>query len=238
MTKKAKIVPAEAGAVKRRGPKPTLTADQIARAAIRVADAEGLAAVSMQRIAHEVQVTTMALYRYFSNKAALIDLMIDTAGGPAPTLAVGFKGWRAPLKEWTRRCASIYHNHPWFLQAVSAGRRLMGPNELEWLDGAFRLLGDAGLGPQEQHQAFLLLIGQVRSNAEFSAGGPRGLSARQWRTAMRKSLGKQRDRYPALMAAIDAGAFGRSPEDALEFGLNCILDGIECVVSGHGGHGG
>jgi len=213
-----------------RGPKPTLSADRIARAAIAIADAEGLAAVSMQRIAREVHVTTMALYRYFSSKAELIDLMIDTAGGPAPDLAQVTTGWRARLEEWTRRCSSIYRDHPWFLQAATARRRITGPNELAWLDAALGVLGDAGLPARQQHAAFLVLIGHVRSNAEFKAGKDRGPSAGQWVSVMTALLKKHRDRYPALMAAIDSGAFSQSPEDGLEFGLECILDGIESLV--------
>ena len=84
-----------------RGPKPALSAEQIARAAIAVADAEGLDAVSMQRIAREVNVTTMALYRYFSSKEELIDRMIDSAGGPLPPRISGTPGWRRRLTEWT-----------------------------------------------------------------------------------------------------------------------------------------
>ncbi len=213
-----------------RGPKPTLSADQIARAAIGVADAEGLAAVSMQRIAREVHVTTMALYRYFSSKAALIDLMIDTAGGPAPDLDAVSKGWRSRLEEWTRRCSSIYRDHPWFLQAATARRRNMGPNELEWLNAALAVLGDAGLRAREQHEAFLVLIGHVRSNAEFMAGRSQSPSAEQWVSVMAELLGRHGDRYPALIAAIDSGAFTQPPEDGVEFGLKCILDGIESRV--------
>jgi AcrR family transcriptional regulator len=218
-----------------RGPKPTLTADQIARTAIGVADADGLAAVSMQRIARKAHVTTMALYRYFSSKAELIDLMIDLAGGPAPDLNIGSaKRWRPRLEEWSRRCSSIYRDHPWFLQAATARRRVMGPNELEWLDAAFGVLGDTGLPARQQHQVFLVLIGLVRSNAEFTAGRAQTPSAEQWVSEMTTLLGKHRDRYPSLIAAIDSGAFSQLPEDGLEFGLKCILDGIESLVGRQG----
>lgn len=216
------------------GPKPSLTVDQIARAAIAVADAEGLAAVSMPRVAREVHVTTMALYRYFSSKAELIDFMMDVAGGSVPDLNVGTKRWRSRLGEWTRRCSAIYRDHPWFLQAATAPQRIMGPNELGWLDAALRALGDAGLTGREQHEAFLLLIGHVRSNAEFRALGARSPSDAPWVSAMAKKLGRNRDRYPALVAAIDSGAFSDSREDGLKFGLECILNGIESLVRKRG----
>jgi AcrR family transcriptional regulator len=222
-TKKAKTPTRLPGAVKvlwrerdhpSRGPKPTLSADQIARAAIGVADAEGLAAVSMQRIARAVHVTTMALYRYFSSKAELIDLMIDTAGGPAPDLDAVSKGWRSRLEEWTRRCSSVYRDHPWFLQAATARRRIMGPNELEWLDAALGVLCDTGLPARQQHEAFLVLIGHVRSNAEFMAGRDQGPSAEQWVSVMAELLGKHRDRYPALWQPLIQGRSASRQETA------------------------
>jgi len=216
------------------GPKPTLSADQIARAAIAVADTHGLAAVSMQRIAGEVHVTTMALYRYFSSKQELIDLMIDTVGGGPLRLDVVSGGWRARLGEWTRRCAAIYHDHPWFLQATSVHHRLMGPNELEWVNAVFAVLADTGLDARQQHEAFLLLIGHVRSNARSTAGKAQGLSVAQWIATTAKLAGRYPDRYSSLIAAIDSGAFSHSPEDGLKFGLECILNGIESLVRKRG----
>lgn len=210
-----------------RGPKPALSADQIARAAVRVADAEGIDAVSMQRIAREVDVTTMALYRYFSNKAELLELMIDVAGGPVPDFGAVSNGWRSRLKEWTRRCSSIYHKHPWFLQAASARRRIMGPNELAWFDTAIAILAKTDLPTDDQHQAFLLLIGYVRSKAEFRAVENQGPSTEQWLSEMTKLLGRHRERYPSLMTALNSGAFSQSRPDDYDFGLECILDGIE-----------
>lgn len=80
-----------------RGPKPALSLERIAQAAVQVADADGLAAVSMQRVATELGVTKMALYRYVPGKAELIALMVDTAAGQPPLLDRGAGGWRAQL---------------------------------------------------------------------------------------------------------------------------------------------
>src|SRR5690242_10497698 len=63
-----------------RTPKTTLTHPQIAEAAVALADAEGLAAVSMRRLAEQLGVSTMALYRYVANKDELLELMIDAVG--------------------------------------------------------------------------------------------------------------------------------------------------------------
>jgi AcrR family transcriptional regulator len=184
----------------------------------------------MQRIAREAGVTTMALYRYFSGKAELVDLMIDTAGGPCPELAANSGGWRARLAEWTLRCSAIYTRHPWFLQATADPRRIMRPNELAWLDQALGILADTGLPASERHMTFLLLIGHVRSIAAFAASAAANPSAEPWVSVMTDRLAHRRDLYPALQAAIDCGAFTQPSEKSLEFGLECILNGIETLI--------
>ncbi|MGA2852058.1 MAG: TetR/AcrR family transcriptional regulator [Terracidiphilus sp.] len=211
----------------RTGPKPALTRNQIARAAIAIADSEGLDAVSMQRLARAVSVTTMALYRYFSSKTELIELMIDIAGGPAPNLDALERGWRPRLAEWARQCSAIYRRHPWFLEATMTPGRNMGQNELSWLDAAFTILGRTELTAREQHKAFLVLIGHVRSSAEFALAQAKGRSA-SWEPAMR--LGKYRDSYPALTAAVQSGAFAEPIGTSIDFGLECILSGIRAIT--------
>jgi AcrR family transcriptional regulator len=124
----AKTPPSSTG---RTGPKPTLTKDQIACAAIAIADSDGLEGISMQRVARAVGVTTMALYRYFSSKTELIELMIEIAGGPEPNLDTIAPGWSSSLAEWAHQCSAIYRRRPWFLQATMTPGRKMGPNELE-----------------------------------------------------------------------------------------------------------
>src|SRR5271155_2714090 len=91
-----------------RGPKPALSAVEIARAAIQLADVEGLEAVTMQRLAREVGVTTMALYRYFPSKADLVDRMIDSASDAPANFGKPSLPWNARLKKWARRCLAIY----------------------------------------------------------------------------------------------------------------------------------
>src|SRR5438105_13318066 len=97
-----------------RGPKPGLSLERIVLAAIAIADAEGLSAVSMQRVAAECGFTTMSLYRYVPSKNELLDLMIDTAVGQPPKLHEIPGGWRPKLAEWAWQTWSGFHQHPWF----------------------------------------------------------------------------------------------------------------------------
>jgi AcrR family transcriptional regulator len=95
-----------------RGPKPALTLEQIADAAIAIADADGLDAVSMQRVAAEVGYTKMSLYRYLPGKAELVAAMIERALGGPPALRAE-DGWRAGLTTWAGALLRAYGGHRW-----------------------------------------------------------------------------------------------------------------------------
>lgn len=208
-----------------RGPKPGLSTMTIARTAIRIADAEGLDAVTMQRVARESGVTTMALYRYFPGKSDLMAFMIDTAGGSFPGSAPLSGSWKDHLREWARRCAAIYQKHAWFLEATTSRRSMMGPNELSWMEAALAHLAEAGLPPNESYYAFLAIIGHIRGYATFERfRGSRG-TPRRWIREL-SQLFAESGRYPFLKATLTSDAFSGDPDMAFEYGLNCILDGI------------
>lgn len=84
-------------------------------------------------------------------------------------------------------------------------------------------------------EAFLLLIGHVRSNAEFSAGDAEGVSPEEWVRITTELVVRHHERYAALLGAIDEGAFAPSRRDSFTFGLDCILEGIETMAGRRGG---
>src|ERR1700739_197087 len=84
----------------RRGPKPELSVDAIVEAAVRVADAEGLDAVSMARVAKELGFTTMSLYRHVASKDELLQLMWNASAQGAEDLLLEGDGWRARPRVW------------------------------------------------------------------------------------------------------------------------------------------
>src|SRR5262245_33637042 len=152
-----------------RGPKPSLSVEQIAQAGVAVADAEGLEAVSMQRVAQECGVTTMALYRYVPGKAELIALMLDIGLGHPPHLDEAPGGWRARLEDWVRQLWAVFQRHPWSL-AATAPLRLMGPNELGWFEVAVGALAGTNLEASEVVQAVIAILLHVRGMAFYAAG--------------------------------------------------------------------
>jgi AcrR family transcriptional regulator len=176
----------------------------------------------------------MALYRYFPSKAALLDLMIDSASDAVPAFGRPSSTWSVRLKEWARLCLLIYETHPWFLAATTVRCSLMGPNELSWMEAALAMLAESGLRMQERHNAFLAIIGHVRGHATFQQIKMHNKSGRRWIPELARMLQTEAHRYPVLLKALVSGAFDRSPDTAFEFGLDCILDGIRARAARYG----
>jgi hypothetical protein len=99
-----------------KGPKPALSLPRIVDAAVRVADAEGLDAVSMGRVAAELGAAPMSLYRHVSAKEELLRLMVDAAWGDSPGLPAPGEGWRAGLSRWAWALRAGAKRHPWVVR--------------------------------------------------------------------------------------------------------------------------
>jgi AcrR family transcriptional regulator len=210
-----------------RGPKPGLTLARIAEAAIAIADAEGLGAVSMQRVAKAFGFTTMSLYRYLPGKAELVELMFDTAMGPPPDLSA-HDGWRAKLRAWAVAISALIHRRPWGLEVLNQ-LRIMGPNELGWLEAALGALTGTGLEGDAALDAIFALTGHVRIAAQYSVRQPEGaggVTPEAWSAAVAGTVRDKPRAYPALHAAIAAGAFENTDTEQLSAGVELILDGI------------
>jgi AcrR family transcriptional regulator len=207
-----------------RGPKPAVTLADIAEAAIRIADAEGLDAVSMQRVAGELPVTKMALYRYVPGKTELVAVMSDLAIGAPPEY--DDLPWRPALKSWALDLYAAFAKHPWLLQST-IGRRLLGPNELAWTECGIKALSDSGLSGGEQFDSILVLVSHVRNLAQQTIAT--GVTEDDITQALAEILSTEADRFPSLVAAMQSTAGGEN--QGLEFGLDRILDGLELLIN-------
>jgi AcrR family transcriptional regulator len=228
----------------RRGPRPGLTLDGIVEAAIEVAVAEGLGAVSMSRVARELGASTMALYRYVSAKDELLALMVDRAIGRPAAPSGPDEGWREGLSRWAWGVHDAYRRHRWVLR-IPITSPPPTPNQVAWLEDGLRSLRNTGLAEHEKPSVVLLLSGYVRNEAVLqadleegfmrAAGSPDEAMSRYSRTLMRLT-DPDRERFPALRAVLEAGVFDHAddPDDEFRFGLARILDGVEVLVSERG----
>ena len=216
-----------------RGPKPGLTLDRIVAAGIKVAMTEGIGALSMTRVAAELGVGTMSLYRYVAAKDELLTLMVDSALGTPPPAPPG-EDWRAGLIRWAVGVRSAYRRHPWALR-VPISAPPLGPNNVAWLENALRALADTPLSEQEKLSTVLLVSGFVRNDVTLDldlAAGAGGTNVMPTYAQMLGALIEGGD-FPALEDAIASGALGDDDDldSEFEFGLARILDGVATLIA-------
>ncbi|MFF7129212.1 TetR/AcrR family transcriptional regulator C-terminal domain-containing protein [Streptomyces sp. NPDC008240] len=213
-----------------RGPRPKLDLDRIAQAGTEIADSEGLAEVSMQRVAMRLGVTKMALYRYVPGKAELVALMVDAAIGPYPSAEARRGGWREQMEEWARQLITVFRRHPWALDAT-VGPRTPGPGELSWLEHAISALDGTGLSGAERMDAAVLLVSHVRGiTQQMRAAGPAGNPEAQLGAVLADLMQAHGERFPSLAAALASVAESDGHDQAWEFGLQRILDGLAALI--------
>ena len=225
-----------------KGPRPSLSLERVVAAAVAVADAEGLDAVSMSRVAAELGASTMALYRYVAAKDELLMLMADAALGPPPPPPAGEKGWRAGLSRWAWAAREAYRRHEWGLRIPISGPPV-APNQITWLEDGLRSLRSTRLSEQEKLSSILVLSGFVRNAATLAADIAAAHTADE---QTMRSFGALLQRFtdaehfPALHAAIADGAFDDDDDIDAEFvfGLERVLDGIGALVSRSAGAAG
>jgi AcrR family transcriptional regulator len=190
----------------------------------------------MQSVAKELGFTTMALYRYFPSKDALIDAIVDAAWG-APPQRPGPKGtWREEVERWAWAKRQVMISRPWLgeLPFIVAPH---GPNWLSWLEAAVEALALTGLAGAEVFDLLHALDGYVRGGSDtaisLAKAQARGVSMQEWKAAVAVDLVRAvgNPRYPTLSALIVSGLDRENTvEDNFEFGLQRVLDGIETYV--------
>jgi AcrR family transcriptional regulator len=224
-----------------KGPKRGLSLAQIVDAGVRVANAEGIGGVSMSRVAGELGMSAMSLYRYVASKDELLWLMIDGAFGQMEAAEPTEGGWRERLERWAEIELAAYRRFPWILRIPISGAPIM-PHQLRFMEWGLRALGDTKLAEQEKLSAILLITSFTRSFALLStdiaaaiaAGDPIARSTMAYGALIKKLTSVEE--FPALHAVVDSGAFedDDSPTDALEhdfrFGLDRILDGVAALM--------
>ena len=209
--------------------KPRLSVERIVSAAVELADADGLGAVSMARVASRLGAATMALYRHTRNKDELVALMLEAAVGLPPTDGAA-EGWRAGLERWAHGLLDVVHRHRWALDLPLAQMPL-GPRRAAWLDRGLAALADTALLEPEKAMVVLLVNDYVFSHARMDA---QFADAPATDAAPFLPSDVDASRYPALHRALGAGVFGKLARDRdadFTFGLARILDGLDRLIA-------
>jgi AcrR family transcriptional regulator len=225
---------------------PGLSRSRIVTTAVAIADAEGLPALSMARLAAELGSAPMSLYRHVANKDELLEFMVAAASAELPERRV--EEWRTALRTWAHDLLRVYRRHPWIL-TVSLPRPPLDPYQLAWLDRGLAALAELDLSAGDRLAAVFTVVAYVRGQAgvQFALAGTdrdAGLPA-PYLEVLSGLMAS--DRFPALRAAVHAGAFS-DPADSLdledsddpgpqvrpshdlgwgiEIGLDLIVDGL------------
>ncbi|MEV7020549.1 TetR/AcrR family transcriptional regulator C-terminal domain-containing protein [Kitasatospora sp. NPDC093558] len=225
----------------RRGPRQARSTGEIAAAAIVLADAEGVDAVTMRRMAQELGLSPMALYTYVPGKAELLDLMLDTIYAGMPRTAPADDGWRARVTAVADDNRALHRAHPW-IAAVATSRPPLGPGLMAKYEYELRAFEGTGLPDVELDAALTHVLGFVQTCArmaadERAAQQDSALTDEQWWAANAGLLARVFDaeRYPvaarvgAAAGAAHGGAY--DPDHAYAFGLARVLDGLAALIT-------
>ena len=227
-------------AAPQRGPRRELNHERIVEAAIEIADAEGLAAVTMQRVARAFDFTTMALYRYVSSKDDLQRLMLDGIAA-GETWAVDDEDWRAGLEQWTRIMVGCYRSHPWSLDIPLARETMLMPGQVRAVDAGMRAMRSLPATAGDKLGVLMLLAVNARGFA--SLGREMAREEADDVLATRHLLQEivADGRFPDAQAVIESGAYfgnegpdGRDADDAedVTVALSLLMPGIERAFEG------
>src|SRR5262249_42525468 len=145
-------------------------------------------------------------------------------------------GWRPRLQSWARQLYELFRQHPWALH-VTVGVRAMGPNELGWLEEAVAALAGTGLDGSQALDVAVTLVGHARPSAEHGAATAGDSPGRAMDEALAALLRGREDRFPAVAAALSSAARHGSQDQALDFGFDLILDGVELLIAQGGRRG-
>ncbi|EST28693.1 TetR/AcrR family transcriptional regulator C-terminal domain-containing protein [Streptomyces niveus] len=214
-----------------------LSRERVVRAAIVLADIEGLGALTMRRVATEFGTSTMALYRHVPSKGELVRLMSESVfsgapSGPEPA------GWRPRLAREIRWLWSQYERHPWLARAMAGLTRPMAsPHAMSYTERTLRTLRGLGLKPYEMIHTHLALMGYAQGVAmavelESQARQDTGMTADEWLAANETHMDsvQLRGEYPVLSTLFGDEEFDLELGALFEFGLERLLDGVESLV--------
>jgi len=216
-----------------RGPHPSLTHERIARAAVAIADEEGIESVSMRKVAARLGAGTMSLYRYIDGKDDLTDLMVDQVYGEAR--CEPHSGcWRTDLASIARDIRSVTLRHRWLANVrYPTARPTFGPNLLRVIEHTLAAVDGIGLDIDGMLDAWMTVNAFVQGYvaaevAEQEASRRTNLTQAQWRARIAPYVRRvvESGRYPQFTRVVlDAEDFP-DPDVTFERRLGYVLDGL------------
>lgn len=217
-----------------RTPRTTLSHAAIAAAAVEIADAEGLDAVSMRKLSGHLGVTTMALYRYVTGKEELFELMADAAYPDSEPAAGEGATWRDVLRSHAHQLRAIALRHPWMIE-LSARRVVhISPRVMATLERSLAALDGLDLDYDDMFAVQYAVLSYVRGAIADEVGQLELMKRQQWESGhdLRLAYGPhmkwllETGRYPVFTRWAMTAERKDDADWRFEFGLDCVLDGV------------
>lgn len=210
-----------------------VTREDVVRTAMAIADAEGSAALSMRRVATELGVATMSLYRHVPSKDELVERMVDTAFADHRLTAPPPADWLAALDAGARRLWEIFRRHPWAAAVMSLTRPQVTPNVLAYSEWVMSAMAAAGLEPHRIFQVHLTLFSYVRGLAvslepEVVAEQETGITFTEFVDAQDAAFASvfTSGAYPTFQKVATSADFDLDLDEQFAFGLRHLLAGL------------
>jgi AcrR family transcriptional regulator len=204
-----------------RGQHAGLTRQAILRAAVRLADREGLGALSMRRLGAELGVEAMALYHHVPNKEALLDGMIEEVATEVPVPRFTAAGWRSGMRRYALALLDTVAAHP-ELVPLALYRPAVTPRNLETMEALLRSLHAAGFEPRQALDLVYALNGLVLVHAALRTGtGESGQTSRLSDVPT--------ETYPLLAEAARTSA-RRGPTARFQAAVDALLTGFAAAL--------
>lgn len=215
-----------ARAHRRREPGDTLTRERVLRAAIELADENGIDALTMRELGRKLKVEGASLYNHVASKDDLLDGMTDLVAAEIEVPSES-QDWKDAMRRRAISARDVFSRHPWASSLIDS-REHSGPAQLAYADRVLGTLLAAGFSPRAAANAFLILdtyiYGFQRQQSSLSL--PEGVETFDVAEELLATL--TQDAYPSLLRI--AADFAENPHDEVavfDFGLDLILDGLQ-----------
>jgi AcrR family transcriptional regulator len=210
---------------------------RVVDAAVALADRDGLAGVTLPKVAAALGFTPMSLYRYVGSKDELLTLMRDAGIGVPPELDIALP-WREGLRRWADSERQAYLRRPWLVRVPVSGPP-SGPNQIGWMDAALSVLRDTGLDWAAKVGVLMLVSGYVAQSVQLTQDLAEGRAEDVSQATAEREYGRALvelvapERFPEAAKLFASTLFEAPPPDAdadFTFGLEVILDGVAAAV--------
>ena len=205
-----------------------LSRDRILTAALQLADRDGLTALSMRKVAAELNVEAMSLYNHIGNKADIVAGITDLVAGEIELPTPDFD-WKGQMKTRSQSAHRVLMRHPW-AAAQFQQPRTPGPMMMSYLDATLGCLIAVGFTPAQADHARNTIDNHVYGFTLQRLTRPTR-TREIARLAKRELKEIPKDKFPSLYRRMEDLSEVRSAEvDDFDFGLDLILDGLDALT--------